>query len=276
MIYGAIGYSILGESEIFKDIEIILLADQHDEPTSICTSDDGKIVPSVLISEYLKKLLHKNYVVLIEEIPYDGELVGLWEDSVHVKNIRKFYLLYKHHKLYKNNIVAFDIRLDIIQNFDKNYSDEKILQDYINKIYEFCIFKLNILQHIPLYSNKIDKSILRDCYFKILNNFTYFIKIHKDYLHLKIKDIPNNKEIYNTIDTLLSDIIEFFCVLSIYNMIINNNKKFVVYCGLYHIENIQQILLKYFKFNLLKTYGTMSMKKIINHAHNNMCVNLSY
>ena len=270
MIYGAIGYSILGKSLLFKDVNIILLADQHDEPTPSCTSDDGKVVPFVLISDYLKKLIHNNYVVLLEEIPYDGELVGLWEDSIHVATTRKFYLKYKKYDTFKDRIIPIDIRLDLIKNLDKKYSDEQILGKYIYNIYQFCIFKSDCLQSLSIYNNSIDNSILSQCYREILQKFNFFVKIHEKYLNYAIKDIPNNREIYDTIEILLSDIIEFFCIASIYDMIMNNHNKFVIYCGLYHIEKIENMLIKYFKFNLLNTYGTMSMERITNN--NNICV----
>lgn len=270
MIYGAIGYSILGNSLLFKDVNIILLADQHDEPSKSCTSDDGKVVPHVLISDYLKKLIHNNYVVLLEEIPYDGELIGLWEDSIHVETTRKFYLKYKHIDTFKDRIIPIDIRLNIIKNLDKTYSDKQLLGQYIYNIYEFCILKSDCLKNLSLYNKKIDDSILSDCYHNILHSFKFFVKTYEKYLSYEIKDIPNNREIYDTIEILLSDIIEFFCVSSIYDMIMNNHNKFVIYCGLYHIEKIQYILIKYFEFNLVNTYGTMSMERISNNK--NICV----
>lgn len=270
MIYGAIGYSILGKSLLFKNVNIILLADQHDEPTKSCTSDDGKVVPSILISDYLKKLIHNNYIVLLEEIPYDGALVGLWEDSVHVATTRNFYLKYKKYDTFKDRIIPIDIRLDIIKNLDKTYSDEQILGYYIYNIYHFCILKLDCLKNVSIYNKNLDVSILSECYRNILHKFRFFVKTYENYLNHKIKDIPNNREVYDTIEILLSDIIEFFCVLSIYDMIMNNHNKFVIYCGLYHIEKIQNILIKYFKFNILNTYGTMSMERITNN--NNICV----
>lgn len=269
MIYGAIGYSILGKSLIFKNVEIILIADQHDEPTSTCTSDDGKIVPFVLISDYLKKLIQNDYIVLLEEIPYDGELVGLWEDSIHVASTRDFYLSCKRNEYLKDRIIPIDIRLDIMKNLDKTYSDEQILGKYIYKIYEFCILKLDLLQNLLIYNDKIDISILGEYYRKILDKFNYFIKIYGLYLNHKIKDIPNKTEVYDTIEILLSDIIEFFCVSSIYNAIMNKKNKFVIYCGLYHTEKIQDILLKYFKFNLLKSHRIMNM---VYEQNNNICI----
>ena len=107
MIFGAIGYSILGKSTLFPNVKIILISDQHDEPSTSCTSDDGKILPSVLISDYLYKLICEGYILLLEEIPYSGELVGLWENSIHVASTRQLYL---------NSLTDDKIKSTIISN----------------------------------------------------------------------------------------------------------------------------------------------------------------
>ena len=139
MIFGAIGYSNLGKSPIFQDVEIMMISDQHDEPSTSCKSDDGKIIPSILISDYLRKLILNGYILLLEEIPYSGNLVGLWEDSIHVASTRQLYIDSLNYDKLRNKIIPFDIRLEIINNLDRNYSDNQILSHYIYNIYKFCI-----------------------------------------------------------------------------------------------------------------------------------------
>lgn len=262
MIYGAIGYSILGNSSIFPNIEIILISDQHDEPSTSCKSDDGKIIPSILISDYLHKLILDGYILLLEEIPYAGELIGLWGNSLHVASTRQLYLNSLNYEKLKNKIIPFDIRLDLIKNLDKNYSDNQILLNYIYNINEFCILKCKCLSNLSIYSKNIDKSIFSSYYYNILYKFYYFIRNYKPYLNYKIGDIPKKNHVYDTIEILLSDIMEFYCVASIYDLIKKNNNKFVIYCGLYHIEKIENIICKYLKFKILRVYGTMSMDDI--------------
>jgi hypothetical protein len=269
MIFGAIGYSILGNSTIFPNVEIMLISDQHDEPSTSCKSEDGKIIPSILISDYLRKLILNGYVLLLEEIPYSGELVGLWEDSIHVASTRKLYLDSLTCKLLKNKIIPFDIRLEIIKNLDKKFSDEQILSNYIYNINQFCILKYEYIK-CTIYSKNIDKSILGKCYHDILYKFYYFIKNYKKYLYNKIKDIPNKHELYDTIEILISDIMEFYCIATIYDLIINNKNKIVINCGLYHIEKLEKLLCKYYKFNVLRMYGTMSMNDI--HKIKDICI----
>jgi hypothetical protein len=262
MIFGAIGYSILGKSNIFPNVEIMLISDQHDEPTTSCKSDDGKIIPSILISDYLRKLILDGYILLLEEIPYSGDLIGLWEDSIHVASTRQLYLNSLNSDKLKNKIIPFDIRLDIIKNLDKNYSDNQILFHYIYNINEFCILKCKHLISLSIYSKNIDKSILGNYYNSILYKFYYFVRNYKSYLNYRIKDIPKKHEIYDTIEILLSDIMEFYCIANIFDLIINNQTKIVINCGLYHIEKLEKLLCKYFNFNILRVYGAMSMNDI--------------
>ena len=274
MIFGAIGYSILGNSSLLPNVTILLLSDQHDEPSTSCKSDDGKVVPSILISDYLRKLMSEDFIVLLEEIPYTGELVGLWEGSIHVESTRKLYLECANNNDLKNKIIPFDIRLDIIKNLDKKYSDNQILSAYIYKIYQFCVLESEYFCNFDIYKN-IDNSVLNKIYLKILNKFKYFIQHNKEYLYNKIKDIPKSNKLYDTIDILLSDIMEFYCIINIINLINNNNKKFVINCGLYHIEKLQNIFIKYFKFDLIKMYGKMSMNDIHDKDRiNNICIEI--
>ena len=273
MIFGAIGYSILGNSSLLPNVTILLLSDQHDEPSTSCKSDDGKVVPSILISDYLRKLMSEDFIVLLEEIPYTGELVGLWEGSIHVESTRKLYLECANNDL-KNKIIPFDIRLGIIKNLDKKYSDNQILSAYIYKIYQFCVLESEYFCNFDIYKN-IDNSVLNKIYLKILNKFKYFIQHNKEYLYDKIKDIPKSNELYDLIEILLSDIMEFYCIINIINLINNNNKKFVINCGLYHIEKLQNIFIKYFKFDLIKMYGKMRMNDIHDKDRiNNICIEI--
>ena len=272
MIFGAIGYSILSKSDIFPNCEILLISDQHDEPSTSCKSDDGKIIPSILISDYLRKLIYDGYILLLEEIPYSGDLVGLWENSIHVASTRQLYIDSLNCDTLKNKIISFDIRLEIINNLSRDYSDNQILSHYIYNIYQFCILKYTYFNNISIYNKNIDKTILGKCYHNILNKFNFFCKNYFDYFNHKIKDILHNNEIYDTIEILLSDIIEFYCSAHIYDLLIKNNNKIVVYCGLYHIEKLQKILCKYFKFNIISNHGVNNMDDIIKIK--NICIDI--
>ena len=274
MIFGAIGYSILNNSQIFPNTRIILISDKHDEPSKSCKSLDGTIIPSQIISAYLDKLLKKKYIILLEEIEYDGELVGLWNDSMHVISTRQFYLNCKQNELLKESIVAFDIRLDLINNFDRTFSDKQIFIKYIYNIYKFCILKLEHFNKLKIYNtDTIASKIIQQCYYKILEKFYFFIMTYKLNLYDIIEEIPKKNsnikisEIYDTIEILLSDIMELYCIVNIFELISKGENKFVIYCGLYHCEKIQKILIDNFKYELYKTNGIMSMDNIHNSDH---------
>jgi hypothetical protein len=275
MLFGAIGYSILEHSEIFSDIKIILISDKHDEEDKICKSYDGKIVDSIMISDYLKKLIGKNYILLLEEIPYGGELVSLWNDSDHVINTRKLYLESLNNEKLKNKIIPFDIRLDLISNMSNEYYLNQILRKYIINITNFCLLKCPIFKEFKIYEN-IDKSFISSYYREILDKFYFCTKYYEKYLDYKIKDIPHYNNIIDTIELLLSDIMEFYCILKICDLIDRNNKKLVIYCGLYHIEKIKDKLINYFKFRKIYDRGIMKMADIekINQTCSDIPINV--
>jgi hypothetical protein len=266
MLFGAIGYTILENSLLFPDLKIILISDKHDEDNKYCTSINGDIINSIDISEYLKKLIEKNYTILLEEIPYLGELVTLWNDSDHVMTIRKLYLDCIKDEKIKDKIFAFDIRLDLVKNMSSDYYLEKKLIDYIENIQKFFLLEydeLKELKKLKIYNSNIDKSFLGKYYYDILKKYYFFIKTYQLYLNYKIKDIPTNNEVYDTIDLLLSHIIEFYCTCLIFDLIDKTNR-IVVYCGLYHTENIKKNLIKYFKFNKITDRGIVSLEDIDN------------
>ena len=137
MLFGAIGYTILENSLLFPNLKIILISDKHDEDEKSCKSKSGEIIDSIDISEYLKKLIEKKYTVLLEEIPYLGDLVTLWNESDHVMTIRKLYLeCIKNYKT-KDRIFAFDIRLDLVKNMSSEYYLDQKLIDYIENMQKF-------------------------------------------------------------------------------------------------------------------------------------------
>jgi hypothetical protein len=266
MLFGAIGYTILEDSLLFPNLRIILISDKHDEEEKYCKTKDGEIIDSIDISEYLKKLIEKKYTVLLEEIPYLGELVTLWNNSDHVMTIRKLYLDYIKDDKFKDNIFAFDIRLDLVKNMSSEYYLEQKLFNYIENIQKFFLLEYDYLEDLKIYNKNIDKSFLGKYYYDILKKYYFFIKSIQPYLGYKIKDIPNYNEVYDTIDLILSHIIEFYCIAKIFDLIDKTNR-IVVYCGLYHTQNIKNNLIKYFKFNKIIDNGVVSLEDTDNITH---------
>ena len=263
MLFGAIGYTILEDSSLFPNLRIILISDKHDEEEKYCKTKNGEIIESIDISEYLKKLIEKNYIVLLEEIPYLGELVTLWNDSDHVMTVRKLYIDCIKDKKLKDKIFAFDIRLDLVKNMTSEYYLEQNLFDYLENIQKFFLLEYDYLKDLKIYNSNIDNSFLGKYYYNILKKYYFFIKTYQKYLNYKIKDIPNYREVYDTIDMILSHIIEFYCVSLIFDFI-DRSEKIVVYCGLYHTQNIKNNLIKYFKFNKITDNGIVSLEDVDN------------
>jgi hypothetical protein len=261
MLFGAIGYTILQNSLLFPNLKIILISDKHDEENKICKSSDGNMVESVLISDYLKELIKKDYILLLEEVPSTAELVTLWNDSEHVQSIRQLYLdTLKDDKL-KNKIYAFDIRLDLVKNMSPDYYKEQKLSDYLENIQKFFVLESDLFINLAIYNKNIDKSFLGKYYYELLYKYYFFIMNYKSYLSFKIKDIPNYNEVFDTIEMILSNIIEFFCVAKLFDLI-NKNNKIIIYCGLYHTQNIKKQLIKYFKFTKITDNGIVDLNDI--------------
>ena len=176
-IYGAIGYTILYNSDIFKDIEILLISDMHEEFIKKCDS-----IEEITIDKYIKNLLDKDYTIILEEIPNNRELEELFPTSNHVKEIRKLFL---------NNmdkITGIDIRLDII-NITNIKSNNEILIKKLLNIYKFYLFKNDLFKHLTLYNKKINKSIIKDYYLKVIKKFKNFLYYCDDDLYKYPKNI---------------------------------------------------------------------------------------
>ena len=271
LIFGAIGYTILYNSYLFSDYEILLIYDSHDEQVKQCNTNKEN---DIQINNYLELLLEKNYVIMIEEVPINPDkktLVGLWNDSVHVKNIRYFF-----EKNNNNiNLIPFDIRFELIDSFDETDYNTQTLKKYVHNMYKFFIFKHPFFKDLLLYSKSIDVSFIKNYYITLLIKFHKLIMTHKEDLNKQIQHINNNKELIDNINNLLSDIMEFYVILRLYNDM-QNNKKIVIYGGLIHINNIKKILIKYYKFQIKEEYGNtdynLHIGSIKNHINENQCI----
>jgi hypothetical protein len=261
MLFGAIGYTILENPSEFSNIKIILICDKHDEETKDCKTSDGITTSFILISEYLKKLMDKDYILLLEEIPSSAEIVSLWNDSIHVQSMRNLYLDSIKNLELKDKIFAFDVRLDLVKNMTPEFYLEQRLHDYIKEIKNFFLLKNKLFSDLKIYNSDIDNSFLGEYYFEILKKYYFFVSYYKDYLDYKIKDIPRYIELYDTIEIILSNIIEFNCVAKLFDLIHKKNK-FIIYGGLYHIQNIKKKLIKYFKFNKIINSGIVELEDI--------------
>ena len=265
-IYGAIGYSILDNSALFKDIEILLISDVHEEFTQKCNSKY-----EITIDKYISDLLQKDYTIILEEIPNNNELIGLFPNSKHINSIRELYLNNIH------RITGIDIRLDLIDITDIKNNDCILIKKLLN-IYNVYLFKNDLFKKCSLYNKKIDQSILKDYYLKLIKKFQNFIYYCNDDLYKYPKDIsPIKIEIIITVlEEILSDIIEFYTMIVLYDKIdyilqYNKPKKIVIYCGLYHIEQLEKYIIEYLKFKNKRSDGIIKMKDT-NNKFTDICI----
>lgn len=264
-IFGSIGYMILYNK--LYSCEILLLSDNHDEYQKQCNTNKKD---DIQINDYLTELLDKNYIVMIEEVPLREDkklLVGLWDDSDHVKNIREFYEKNKINK----NLIPFDVRFELIDSFDPLDYNDIILKNYIYNIYKFFILEHPFFTDILLYSKKIDDSVIKRYYITLMMKFLNICKDNKDNMNIKIKYIINKEIVIKKIHDMLSEIMEFYVLLKLYNLI-KINKKIVIYGGLFHIYNIKTLLIKYYDFVIKEQYGKNDF--VLNDIDNfeNQCI----
>ena len=256
LIFGAIGYTKLYNSSLFHKCEILLISDSHDEQMKQCNINKQD---DINIDKYLELLLKNNYTIMIEEVPFRPDkktLVGLWNESDHVKNTRIFY----ERNISNPKLIPFDIRFELIDSLDENDYNTQTLKKYIYNIYKFLKLEHPFFKDLILYSKLIDNSVIRIYYITILIKFYDLVLSNKSELDKEIKYILNiNNKIIDNIFDLLSEILEFYVILQLYN-IMQTNKKIVIYGGLAHTENIKIILNKYYKFAIKEEYGKTDFK----------------
>jgi len=261
LIYGSTGYTILYNKSF--DCEILLLSDNHDEHIKQCNSNKKN---DIQINDYLKGLLDKNYIIMVEEVPFRADkttLIGLWDNSDHVKNVRNFY----ENNITNKNLIPFDIRFELIDSFDPIDYNESILKNYIKNIYKFFMLEHDFFNDLILYSKKIDDSVIKRYYITLMIKFLNLCEKNKMYLNNKIKSIKNKDMLIEKIQDLVSDIMEFYILIKLYDTI-KLNKKIVIYGGLYHVINIQNLLIKYYDFIILEKYGKMNIEE----KDDNQCI----
>lgn len=267
---GAIGVSffMLNNS---KNNKLFILADMHDKLPS-CKSNNY-----VKINEWLHKKLKLNkYQILLEEIPRNKnlKLLELWSTSEHTIDLKNFYL--KHN----DEIDGIDIRVflipfssDILDTIEeqKNKNEYDItLKSYLEDLFNFfknpSLFKLKNNFKEPL----IDKSVINH-FNEIKKNFFNFINDYKNLLNKSVlKLYQNNRNIFNHIDGILNDCMEWYCCFLI-NYYHNKNINVILHAGLYHTNNINIHLNKLYEYDLIYNQGMTSL----NHNISYDCLNLN-
>ena len=109
-------------------------------------------------------------------------------------------------------------------------------------------------------------SILKDHYKILKNKYDIFEKEYNNFFENEIKDIPYKTKVIEKINEILSDIMELYTLIKIYDILNSAEKKIIIYAGLYHISNIKELLIKYYKYKEGENYGYTNMSNIHNET----------
>jgi hypothetical protein len=244
---GAIGYTLLGKKK-FAPNKILIFSDHHDQLEYCKDSED--------ISEFLKKKQLTNNILLEEVKRVDSiKLKELWSDSEHTQLLKKYYL--EDSKNCKDDmcIKPVDIRPFLI-TASLEYVDDKItLRQYMNNVNDFYEFKSNIfkqeLGNIYTYYFFSKKQRLLFHFNLIKESYLNFLDMNKSILDTPIKLYSNDVKLYNNIIIILSDIMEFYIILKIYEYRKNNS---IIHMGKYHYDQVIFWLQNLYDYDIIKKH----------------------
>lgn len=249
-ISGSIGVSIYKN----EDKIIVLLADDHSNKI-YCNSviKDIEKNEHLDIKKYLKKSIGDGDQILLEEVPRDNfDLEELWPDSPHTQDLKNLFLS-------EDKITGIDIRPYLIPfSWEIVYDNVKLskitIDEYLQNLKDFFNFKGDFYEkvfHPTIKEVKIDNKGLG----KNLQNLKLkFIKLIES---IKNKDTPliyfinNDQKILDEISGLCDDIMEFNTLLTCFT----NKKKSIIHTGLYHSNNINNLLLNLYNFKVIYNNG---------------------
>ena len=221
---------------------------------------------------FFSNLDQKDNLVMIEEVEKrTNNLNFLWKG---IKHSEKLYTLVRNN-IDKNNLILpveirhllipYSINLKIDEDIDKKYYN--IIDFVINdndKDNENKSLLMN--QNIKNIKNKLDiKNSVSNSDKDLLNNI--LIKIKEDLNEIKsyfnINDkIKIKEELIEKTDNLLSIILEYYVIKT---LIETKKKNIYIHMGLYHIENIINILTNpklNNRFEILERQGINSLKQV--------------
>jgi hypothetical protein len=279
---GAIDYLILKDNDKY----IVFFLDNHN-PSKYCD------IKSENISKLFQEYLNKNTTFIFEELVDESNFFFLFQNVPHLKEYLDFYN--KHKK--KNNIHPVDLRIifndidnkkifntmehffniftptninnDININKSRSNCKNKKFHHIVNKINEILIndshshlsvFKLHL---ISLYTKfqQIKQLSKKDHIKNILvknNEQSFFSKINLNY-PFNINDEINESQISEEYNDLLSAFLEFYTI----SIILNSNSNYIfVYLGASHCISIFNILHKFYKFRILKSFKHFNLHEM--------------
>lgn len=256
-ISGSIGYTLLQNG----NKKILILADMHSE-LPYCKN-------GIFVSNWMKS--KNKSKILLEEVPRTGSsLQELWPASPHTQKLKELYL---NNSMIINGV---DVRPFLIHYSWELVNEVKVADMNLQKYFSFIddFFKLKhayFIKELSIVYTKeyLDSSILGKHFFKIRKEVENFIQLYKTQLKNSVKDlVSKNSIMFEKINEIISNIMEWYIVAKIYNQPNENN--FIVHAGLLHTSNLNKLLLADYGFKLINFEGIYSIDD--GHKTSNGCL----
>lgn len=255
-ISGSIGLVILKK----KDKLIYLLSDDHDNSLYCDNSKDNHLD----IRKFLENELQEGNQIILEEVPRDGfSLQELWPNSPHTQDLKNLFLE-------NSTINGIDIRpylipfsWEILEIEEDNTLGQMHIDKYFEKIDDFIKLKGKFFhkKFYPVFKQlKVKNSGLGKNLRYIKNKFDDI----KNRINNKVPVIyyfKNEIDLLNEISLLSDMIMEFYTLLCVFTTV----KKSIIHAGLFHSNNILNLLKNEYGFSVLFTNGNYSLP--INHTN---------
>ena len=250
LVSGSIGITILK-----KDKKIVyLLADDHSN-TIYCEHIEKNIKNKnhSSIRDYIRNEIKRGNQILLEEIPRgDFELEELWPDSPHTQELKNLFLKDKDIKGIDIRPYLIPFSIETIDN-DKKLNDIPISQ-YLSRFDNF--FNLKGKFYYEMLIPTIDKIVLSND--ELIKNMKIIRTEYDNIKSFTLKNkgnikyyMDNHPEIFEKINNLSSQIMEFYTILNIFT----EQSKSVIHTGLYHSNNILNLLTNLYNFKIVFKNG---------------------
>lgn len=248
-IDGLVGYTLLEKD----NKNILIFADIHDGVT-YCNDN------SVGISDWIKGRFNNNQV-LIEEVSLKNvKLKDLWPGSKHTQELKKLV------KNYNSNVNAIDIRPLLIPfswELLEKYPEfgNVTLGKYLKPIDDFfnntgLLYTTIMVKEVEkLKNNKYYQKIL--LHYKIINEEYKVLKFNNN-LNTLLSVLYKKKDILEEINNIISFIMEWYIVL----LSLNTTRHTIIHSGLAHTTRLNNVLEKFYNFNIIEKKGLNHMKDI--------------
>jgi hypothetical protein len=254
IIYGTIGYTTLF-NQITKK-KILIFADMHDNLK--------KCNDYIDIVDWLKVKIKTSKILLEEVNRENNEVIELWKTSQHTQNLKELFLKNKNIKPVDIRPILIPFSWEILNMKNDSYINsikKIILFDYLKLLDDFYCLKNQYLVKI-LKNYNIDFLTNSDIgihFLKIKKKYKMFIVNNSKYLGFTIYDLYNkNINLLENINNLLDHIMEWYICANI----ILIDKSIILHTGLFHSENVINLLINNYNYKINNKKGINNLKDI--------------